>query len=771
MAKLASTSLTLFLVASVLALIECRDPTEVTLDIHTDVPCSSLQGVTITVGRPGEVEDKEPGTTTHNCDANGNIGTLVVVPTGNRDDEVAIKVVAGRNQDAESCKAPGYGPGCIVARRVLHYLPHTPLTLPISMRQICAGVACVPDETCVNGQCRDAHVLDPTACANPKGCDENGLSPTDGGVRDTGGPDAPSDTGATIDADVDAGVDAGVDATVDAGVDATVDAGVDAIAGGDGAVADAGVDASDGGVVVAPRPIAPLSTGTTTTRRPTFRWQLFGAQTGARVEVCATRSCATVIATVDAVGTSGAPSADLPAGIVFWRVRGKNGATLDGSVSVTWEVAVTWRTTAIDSSSGSFLDVNGDGFTDVAVGASGVSSSTGKVYVFLGSAAGLATIPATSLIAPDGAGSKFGTWVASAGDVNGDGFGDLAVGAEGVSTNTGKAYVYLGGPSGLATTPAANWLGPDGSQGLFGRSVATAGDVNGDGYSDVVVGAEGATTFTGKMYLFLGSASGLPAVASATWTGLDGTQSYFGHNVATAGDVNGDGYSDVVVGADNVTSGTGKMYLYLGSAAGLSSAPGGSWLGPDGTKGFYGHQVATAGDVNGDGYSDVIVGAQGLSTNTGKAYVYLGGASGLGATAAVTWVGPDGSQGFFGAAVGSAGDVNGDGYSDVVMGAPYVGTNAGKSYVYLGSPSGPAAVASFSWASPDGTKCGFGYAVSSGDVNGDGRGDVVVGAPLFTTSTGKAYVFDGTNAGLPAVPSAAIVGPDGTSGNFGLSLY
>jgi hypothetical protein len=281
----------------------------------------------------------------------------------------------------------------------------------------------------------------------------------------------------------------------------------------------------------------------------------------------------------------------------------------------------------------------------------------------------------------------FGYSVASAGDVNGDGYDDVIVGAHSGS-GTGKAYLYPGSASGLSTT--ASWTATgEAEDDYFGYSVASAGDVNGDGYDDVIVGAHGNNdggNDIGKVYVYPGSASGLSTTASWTATG-EAAYDYFGSSVASAGDVNGDGYDDVVVGAYG--NNAGKAYLYLGSASGLSAILLWTVTG-EAAYDYFGASVASAGDVNGDGYDDVIIGAYGNDdggNRAGKAYLYPGSASGLSTTASWTAIG-EASVDQFGFSVASAGDVNGDGYDDVIVGAHGNDFGAGKTYLYPGSASG-----------------------------------------------------------------------------------
>jgi outer membrane protein assembly factor BamB len=166
-------------VAVLLGTPHCQSPTEITLDLSTDVPCGELTGVSITVGPSSEVETMAPETTTQACSSSGTIGSLVVVPGGTKNESVDIKVVGGVNRDPTSCAAPNYGSGCIVARRSLQFIPHTPLTLDIPLAEACNGVICPANETCVQGACTSSVVPDPTSCTVSAACGQSVLQPVD----------------------------------------------------------------------------------------------------------------------------------------------------------------------------------------------------------------------------------------------------------------------------------------------------------------------------------------------------------------------------------------------------------------------------------------------------------------------------------------------------------------------------------------------------------------------------------------------------------------
>lgn len=335
---------------------------------------------------------------------------------------------------------------------------------------------------------------------------------------------------------------------------------------------------------------------------------------------------------------------------------------------------------------------------------------------------------------------RFGQSVSGVGDVNGDGVDDFIVGAPGSLSGSsfGFARVFSGIDGAVLHTFYADSLGDN-----FGASVSGAGDVNGDGFHDMIIGAQNASDF--------GQNSGSARVVSggnfATLYTFHGDSAFdiFGFGVSGVGDVDGDGFDDVMVGApadDNngINSGSAKVFSGVDGSILYS-------LNGDAAGDRFGTSVSGAGDLNGDGCDDFMVGSPLDDTNgvnTGKTQVF----SGLDGTIIFTLFGdpPGGAFGF----LSCAGDVNNDGVDDFIVSAPTDdtnGMNSGSAKVFSGDDGSIL----FS-LNGDNALDRFGSSVSrAGDVNGDGFDDFLVGIPLDDnngTSSGSARVYSGIDGSI-----------------------
>lgn len=387
-------------------------------------------------------------------------------------------------------------------------------------------------------------------------------------------------------------------------------------------------------------------------------------------------------------------------------------------------------------------DVNGDGYADFAVGAYGNSGGRGVVHIFHGAASGPSSTPALSL-AGSTASAYFGYAVAGAGDVNGDGYDDIVIGAPMASDEDGRVYVYHGSASGIGTSAAITLPG-DRASAQFGLQVAGVGDVNGDGYADIAVQAKGAVSYMreGKVHLFLGSASGISSTEARSWTGT-ATNEQLGYALAGVGDVNGDGYDDIVLGAPGVSSWTGRADLHLGGASGPDGTADRTWSGT--SSSVLGAAACGLGDIDGDGYADLAITRQG----TGEVAIWRGGASGPGSSADATVTAPSGAS-LFGTALACGQDGDGDGRPDLAVGAyaTTVGswTYAGRVWTWRGVDGGFDGSYAETMAG-SATNGQFGERVAFvGDTDGDGLTDLLVAERGYSSRRGRVHLFRGQEA-------------------------
>ena len=355
-------------------------------------------------------------------------------------------------------------------------------------------------------------------------------------------------------------------------------------------------------------------------------------------------------------------------------------------------------------------DVNNDGFDDIAISGDG-----SFIYIYYGGEA----IDDTADVVLES--FYFGS-VASAGDVNNDGYDDILVSGTHESAFYGYGYrggsgIFLGGEDmdsevDIMFSEASYYLGV---------SLAGAGDLNNDGFDDVIIGAGGNSLDQGAYIYFGGSTMDSEADVVLTETVAN---SFFGAHVSIAGDLNNDGYDDVIVGSHSSNSSDGRVLIYFGGTTMKDSADIILYGLEDSNENF-GGSVSTAGDINNDGFDDIIIGAKTYTRSTGRAYIYYGGTT-MVDTPAVILTGEK-SRSEFGVSVSAVGDINFDGYDDVIVGAGGYVTATGRAYIFLGD--------SLMNNSADVTITGkttnnfFGDSVAGNlDVNNDGFPDILVGA-------------------------------------------
>ncbi|OQX72202.1 MAG: hypothetical protein B6D61_14690 [Bacteroidetes bacterium 4484_249] len=376
-------------------------------------------------------------------------------------------------------------------------------------------------------------------------------------------------------------------------------------------------------------------------------------------------------------------------------------------------------------------DVNNDGYSDIAISSQNYNNDKGAAFIYFGSETPDNEIDFT--FNGEAYNNSFSNTLSIDGDVNNDGYDDILITARGYSSNAGKAYLYFGGET-LSEIPDQTFERTYTTD-YYAYTSSYAGDINNDGFEDFMIGAYGAYGSYGRCYLYFGGETP-DNTADLEFYKDTGGNTDFADAISSAGDFNNDGYDDFIIADPIYNDYGGAAYIYFGGEN------------PDNVEDLFieaneeweslAISASCAGDVNNDGISDIILGATGSRT----AKIYYGSETpGIEVDAVLEGAGSDNR---FGYATSSAGDFNNDGYEDLIVGAYGYDHYRGRSYIYFGGEDADN-IADLTLAGDDFEDAHYGWSASGiGDVNNDGYDDVAVGAIFYATNMpGKVYVYYG----------------------------
>jgi len=437
-------------------------------------------------------------------------------------------------------------------------------------------------------------------------------------------------------------------------------------------------------------------------------------------------------------------------------------------------------------------DFDGDGAEDLVVGATQRfgpprDAGPGRVFVYHSRKPEEPLV----LVEPEGERGGYGGPLACAGDVDGDGFADLLVGAPQtikrmvpprpdmaptVEQRDGRVYLYRGSVTGLAAGRRYTLSAPrepaEWDVSSFGESVAGGGDLDGDGLADIVVAASlgGPGGLRTRHYIYLGARTG-PAAPAAHLDTTPGEMTLAQPSAGFAGDLDGDGFADLYLAIDHggADQRSGRVEIHGGGPGGLrGAAP--VVLRPPGAPRDFGYRAACAGDVDGDGHDDLVV----SSYHGRRAWLFRGGKGPLSAVPAVVLKDPSKPKDpevdptYFGAALLGGADLDGDGLADVVVGAPGWAGYTGRVHVFFGDAKKPLSRVE-TRTGPAKGETQYGTALALADLDHDSVPDLAVGTGCSACAP-RVFLHRGAPARKLADPTRILQRPPDTGEHFGWSL-